>query len=347
MQGGFMRWKLVLLLSASFSLSVIAVRAQKSNELHIYFVDVEGGQSTLFVSPSGQSILVDTGFPGTRDADRIAALAKQAGLTEITYLLVTHYHGDHVGGAPELSTRIPIRTFIDHGAIMEQTLNVPKTFAAYAPVRDKWQHIVAKPGDKLPVKGLDWRVVSAAAVVTTKALPGGGQENPLCSQFQSKDETKDPLLGGENAASVGSVVSLGKFRMIDLGDLTWNHEHDLACPKNLIGTVDLYLTTHHGQNISGLPMLVYAAKSRAVVMNNGAKKGGHVDTFQILHHMPSPADLWQLHYAMDGGENNSPEQFIANLDETTSNYIEVTAKKDGSFKVTNSRNGYNKEYSPH
>ena len=328
-------------------LAAASASAQRRDELRIYFVDVEGGQSTLFVSPSGESLLIDTGFPGDRDATRIADAAKQAGVTEINYLLITHYHGDHVGGVPTLAGKIPIRTFIDHGPIMEQTLNVPQSFAAYAPVREKGQHIVAKPGDTLPVKGLDVRIVSAAQIVTTKALPGGGEDNPLCTQFQPKDETKDMLLGGENAASVGSVITLGKFRIIDFGDLTWNHEHDLACPKNLIGTVDVYLTTHHGQNISGLPMLVYAVKPRAVVMNNGAKKGGHVDTFQTLHHMPSPADLWQLHYAVDAGDNNSPEQFIANPDETTSNYIEVTAKRDGSFTVTNSRNGYNKEYAPH
>ena len=342
-----MRRNLPLVLFATAILSATAVRAQKSDDLHIFFVDVEGGQSTLFVSPSGESVLVDTGFPGTRDAERIAALAKHAGIRQIDYLLVTHYHGDHVGGVPELATRIPIKTFIDHGPIMEQTLNVPGSFAAYAPVREKGEHIIAKPGDKLPIKGLDWRVVSAAAQVTTKALPGGGKDNPLCSQFQPKDESKDMLLGGENAASVGSVISLGKFRMIDFGDLTWNHEHDLACPKNLIGTVDLYLTTHHGQNISGLPMLVYAVQPRAVVMNNGSKKGGHIDTFQILHQMPAPADLWQLHYAVDAGDANSPEQFIANPDETTANFIEVTAKKDGSFTVTNSRNGYKKDYPAH
>jgi len=342
-----MRGRIVFFLTVSVFLSVAIARAQQRSTLDIYFVDVEGGQSTLFVSPSGQSLLVDTGFPGARDADRIASVAEQAGVSEINYLLITHYHGDHVGGVPELATRIPIRTFIDHGPIMEQTLNVPKSFEAYAPVRDKGEHIIAKAGDKLPIKGLEVRVVSAAQLVTTKALPGGGADNPLCSEFQPKDETKDILLAGENAASVGSVISLDKFRMVDLGDLTWNHEHDLACPKNLIGTVDLYLTTHHGQDISGLPMLVYAIKPRAVVMNNGAKKGGAVATFQILHHMPVPADLWQLHYAVDAGDNNSPEQFIANPDETTANYIQVTAKPDGSFRVTNSRNGYYKDYNPH
>jgi competence protein ComEC len=342
-----MKKRTALFLGAFFFLITSYTRAQKSSDLKIYFVDVEGGQSTLFVSPSGESLLIDTGFPGARDADRIAAVAKQASLTEITYLLITHYHGDHVGGVPELATRIPIRTFVDHGPIMEQTLNVPASFAAYAPVREKGEHIIAKPGDKLPVKGIDVQIISAAQQVITKPLKGGGGDNPLCSDFQPKDESKDILLAGENAASVGSVISLDKFRMVDFGDLTWNHEHDLACPKNLIGTVDLYLTTHHGQDISGLPMLVYAMKPRAVIMNNGAKKGGAVATFEIIHHMPTPADLWQLHFATGAAENNSPEKFIANMDETTSNFIQVTAKSDGSFRVTNSRNGYSQEYPAH
>jgi beta-lactamase superfamily II metal-dependent hydrolase len=342
-----MKKQIALFLGVFFFLITSFTRAQKSSDLKIYFVDVEGGQSTLFVSPSGESLLIDTGFPGARDADRIAAVVKQASLTEITYLLITHYHGDHVGGVPELATRIPIRTFIDHGPIMEQTLNVPASFAAYAPVREKGEHIIAKPGDKLPVKGIDVQVVSAAQQVITKALSGGGADNPLCTEFQPKDESKDILLSGENAASVGTVISLDKFRMVDFGDLTWNHEHDLACPKNLIGTVDLYLTTHHGQDISGLPMLVYAMKPRAVIMNNGAKKGGAVATFEIIHHMPMPADLWQLHFATGAGENNSPEKFIANMDETTANFILVTAKPDGSFRVTNSRTGYFQEYPAH
>jgi competence protein ComEC len=342
-----MKKRTALFLGAFFFLITSYTRAQKSSDLKIYFVDVEGGQSTLFVSPSGESLLIDTGFPGARDADRIAAVAKQASLTEITYLLITHYHGDHVGGVPELATRIPIRTFVDHGPIMEQTLNVPASFAAYAPVREKGEHIIAKPGDKLPVKGIDVQIISAAQQVITKPLKGGGGDNPLCSDFQPKDESKDILLAGENAASVGSVISLDKFRMVDFGDLTWNHEHDLACPKNLIGTVDLYLTTHHGQDISGLPMLVYAMKPRAVIMNNGAKKGGAVATFEIIHHMPMPADLWQLHFATGAAESNSPEKVIANMDETTANFIQVTAKSDGSFRVTNSRNGYSQEYPAH
>lgn len=322
--------------------------AQHTSDLNIYFIDVEGGQSTLFVSPSGQSLLIDTGFPGERDATRIAAAAKDAGVSKIDYLLITHYHGDHVGGVVELAKRLPIQTFIDHGVSAEQTLNVPESYQTYLSVRDKGghQHIVAKPGVKLPIKGIDVQVVSAATELISKPLPGAGAENSLCSQFQPKDEAKDPLLGGENAQSVGTVISLGKFRMVDFGDLTWNHEHGLACPRNLIGPVDLYLTTHHGQNISGLPMLVYALRPRAVVMNNGAKKGGASDTFEILHKAPGSPEVWQLHYAVDAKELNSPADFIANPDETTAYYIKVSARPDGGFTLTNSRNALRKDYGP-
>lgn len=323
--------------------------AQEGKTLHVYFIDVEGGQSTLFVSPSGQSMLVDTGFPGTRDADRIADVAKHAGLQQIDFLLITHYHGDHVGGVPELAKLLPIRTFIDHGLPMEKTRDVPKNYQAYLAVRDQdhHQHILAKPGARIPIQGINVEIVSEATHLITKPLPGAGQPNPLCADFRPKDEVKDTLLGGENAQSVGTVISLGKFRMVDFGDLTWNHEHDLACPNNLIGTVDLYLTTHHGQDISGLPMLVYALHPRVAVMNNGAMKGGAPDTFKRLHKSPGLADLWQLHYALDAKNLNSPEQFIANPDEKTSYYIEITARPDGSFTVTNSRNGFHKDYGPH
>src|SRR6202047_1022325 len=176
---------------------------QAGNVLSIYFVDVEGGQSTLFVSPSGQSMLVDTGFPGERDATRIAAAAKDAGVSKIDYLLITHSHGDHVGGVPELAKRLSIQTFIDHGPGAEQTLNVPQSYQAYASVRDQGghQHILAKPGLKLPVNGIDVEVVSAATELIGKPLPGSGAANALCSRFLHKDETKDPLLAGENARS--------------------------------------------------------------------------------------------------------------------------------------------------
>jgi competence protein ComEC len=353
-----MRKTLPFLISAVVALSCAITWAQQRKGLDVYFIDVEGGQSTLFVSPSGQSLLVDTGWAGARDADRIASVVKQAGIAQIDYLVLTHYHGDHAGGVVDLAARIPIKTFVDHGPNVEEALGTPKNYAAYLPVRDKGQHIVAKPGDRLPIKGANFQVVSAAADTIAKPLPGAGAANPLCADFQPKDEAKEPLVGGENKQSIGMVISLGKFRMVDFGDLTWNKEHDLACPNNLVGTIDLYVVSHHGQDISSLPMLVQAMRPRVAVMDNGAKKGGAVATFETLKKSPGLEDLWQLHYAVDAGDHNSPEQFIANLgvggtvatgvpDEGTVNYIKVAARADGSFTVTNTRNGQHKDYGPH
>ena len=346
------------LIVATVAVSCAITWAQARKGLDVFFIDVEGGQSTLFVTPSGQSLLVDTGWAGARDADRIAGVAKQAGITQIDYLVTTHYHGDHVGGVVDLAARIPIRNFVDHGPSAEESLSVPKNYAAYLTVRDKGQHILAKLGNHLPIKGADFQIVSAAAETIAKPLPGAGAPNPLCADFKPRDETKEPLVAGENKQSVGMVISLGKFRMVDFGDLTWNKEHDLACPNNLVGTIDLYVVSHHGQDISSLPMLVQAMRPRVAVMDNGAKKGGAIATFETLKKSPGLEDLWQLHYAVDAGDHNSPEQFIANLgvggtaatgvpDEGTVNYIKVEARADGGFTVTNTRNGNHKDYGPH
>jgi competence protein ComEC len=334
------------------------VHAQTRKGLDAYFIDVEGGQSTLIVSPSGQTLLVDTGWPGGRDADRIMGVAKQAGVTQIDYLVLTHYHVDHTGGVVELASRIPVRNFVDHGPTNDPLVNVPEYYAAYLKVRGKGQHILAKPGDIIPIQGLNVRVVSAAAQTITDPLAGAGAPNPSCASFQPKDEKKDPMVGGENKNSVGMVISLGEFRMVDFEDLTWNKEHDLACPNNLVGTVDFYLVSHHGKETSSLPMLVHALHPRAAVMNNGANKGAELPTFETLKTSPGLEDLWQLHYAVEAKDHNAPEKFIANLavggtkdsgvpDEGTPNFIKMTAMADGSFTITNSRNGFHKEYGPH
>ena len=329
----------------------VGSQGSRGSVLDVYFVDVEGGQATLFVSPSGQTLLVDAGNPGERDADRIALVAKQAGVTQIDYFVNTHYHSDHVGGLPQLAARLPIRTFIDHGPNIEDPAaggtgrGTGQVFNAYVPIRDRGPHVVAKPGDTIPIEGIDVRVVSAAGKLIVNPLPGAGAPNPACEGFQAKDESANPLLAGENAQSVGMVISYDRFRLLDIGDLTWNREHDLACPRNLLGTVDVYLTTHHGMDISNLPALVKALSPRVAIMNNGGRKGGAIATFQTLHALLGLQDLWQLHYAVAAGtEHNAPEALIANPDDTTAHYVKISARSDGSFTVSNSRNGFQKEY---
>jgi hypothetical protein len=176
--------------------------------------------------------------------------------------------------------------------------------------------------------------------VITKPLDGAGAPNPLCADYKPKDP--DPT---EKAQSVGMLLTYGSFRMVDLGDLTWNKEHDLACPNNLVGRVDLYLTTHHGQNISGLPALVHALRPRAAIMNNGARKGGSPEAWTGVRTSPGLLDLWQLHYATGSdAAHNVDERLIANMDETTGNEITVSALRDGGFVVLNTRNNYSKSY---
>ena len=331
-----------LLLVVAFAAFAPPTAAQVVKPLDIHFIDVEGGQATLFVLPTGESMLVDTGFPGLngRDADRIAAAAKRAGLSRIDTLVVTHYHSDHVGGVPALASRIPIGTFVDHGPTVESGDQPASLFNAYVDARAKGRHVLARPGEAIRVGDLAVTFVSAGGDLIGKPLPGAGEKNALCAGYTPKDPDAT-----ENARSVGMLLTYGQFRMIDLGDLTWNKEHDLACPNNLVGKVDVYLTTHHGLNQSGLPALVYALHPRVAIMNNGARKGGSVDALRSLRAAPGLDDLWQLHFSLEGGAAlNAPEPMLANVDETTAHEITISAQRDGSFVVTNARNGHTKRY---
>lgn len=315
-----------------------------SKDLNVWFIDVEGGQSTLFVTPAGQSVLIDTGFPGNngRDADRIAAAAKDAGVKQIDYLLITHFHGDHVGGVPALAARLPIKTFIDHGETVEHTAAGQKLYDDYMKEVAKGNHIVVKPGDKLPIQGLDWTIVSAAGKVLEKPLPGAGKANPYCASYKPKDP--DPT---ENAQSTGSRIVFGKFRAVDLGDLTWNKEHDLMCPENRLGEVDVYIVSHHGLDISNSPQLVDALHPKVAIMDNGERKGGTVEALDTIHASPGLLDIWQLHYSAAGGEqHNTGAKMIANASSNpdTGNYLKLTAHADGHFEVSNPGASYSKKY---
>ena len=329
----------------SLILLVLPAIVYAARNLEVYSIDVEGGQATLFVSPSGESMLVDTGWGGfdKRDANRIAAAAKAAGVKKIDYLVITHYHADHVGGILQLAEKMPIRNFVDHGPSVEPNQQGKVLFNTYTEYRDKGTHIEVKPGDTVPVKGIDVKVVSAGGKVIDTPLAGAGQPDPECGSFQMKDP--DP---SENAQSVGILITYGSFRMIDLGDLTWNKEKDLVCPVNKIGTVSLYLVSHHGLDASNSPQLVHAIRPKVALMNNGPRKGGSPDTWQIIHDTPGVQDIWQLHFAVAGGkDHNSADTVIANLDETNAcegRWIRVDAQKDGSFKLYNSRNKYEQSY---
>ncbi|HLJ14326.1 MAG TPA: MBL fold metallo-hydrolase [Bryobacteraceae bacterium] len=323
----------------------LSVSPAFSRNLEIFFIDVEGGQSTLIVTPSRQSLLVDTGWPdfSGRDADRIVAAAKKAGVKRIDYLIITHHHADHVGGVPNLVERMPVGTFVDHGPTVETGKQAKSLYEAYLKAIGSSQHMVVKPGDKIPLKGVDVVIVEAGGEHITTALPGAGQPNPYCASVQPRANDSS-----ENAQSTGFVLTYGKFRFVDLGDLTWNKEMNLVCPNNLIGKVDVYLTTHHGMNLSNNPAIVDALHPRVAIMNNGAKKGGSVEAWTTVKNSPGLEDLWQLHFAVAGGkDHNVPDSFIANVDENCQGkYISLSATPDGGFVVTNSRNKYTKVYAP-
>ena len=279
------------------ALLLVRASAQAAKPLDVYFIDVEGGQATLFVTPSGESMLIDTGFPGNgdRDVNRVLAAIKQAGLTRLDYLLVTHYHADHAGNAAAIAARIPVGTFIDHGETVETTPEAQALYEGYKKGRDAGRHMLAKPGDKVPIRDLDVTIVSADGARITRPVAAPARANPLCAGFTPKEA--DP---GENARSVGSLIAFGRFRMVDLGDLTWNKEQELVCPNNLLGTVDVYLTTHHGLAQSGPPVIVHALAPRVAIMNNGPKKGGCCRSdARPSASSPGLEDFWQLHYAVD------------------------------------------------
>ncbi len=333
--------------------------------LDIYITDTEGGKATLFVAPSGETVLVDTGNPGTRDLDRILEVFAAAGVTKIDYLISTHYHTDHIGGLTAVAQRIPIAHFMDHGPNVESPEAVPGFRAAYEALYAKAKHSVLKPGARVPVKGLDWRIVTSAGHAIKTPLTGAGDANATaCTSFQRKPEPATP---DDNGQSVGSVIAFGKFRVLDLGDLLWNNEFDLVCPRNVVGTVDLYLVTHHGLDRSGAPQLVRAVRPRVAVMSNGTRKGGAVTTFQTLRTSPGLEDIWATHWSYAAGiEHNSPGVFIANLDSMSTiagvittlpdagsrgnpahspaYWIKISALNDGTFTATNSRNAFSRTY---
>jgi len=320
----------------------------------IYFIDTEGGMATLIISPTNgilgarETLLLDAGNlnPPGRDAERIQAAMKESGVERIDTLVVTHYHGDHVGGVAALADQVPIRRVLDPGAFADELNgNRGAGFISYLPFRSKAHVTIPKPGMKIPVAGLEVNVVSSAGELITSPVPGVRRTptaNPLCARAQQREQDNTP----NNFESVGVVMDFGRFRYLDLADLTWNQEMLLVCPQNLLGTVSVYRTSRHGTDWSGAEALVHSVRPRVAVMNNNPTKGGTAGTFKIVKSSPGLEDFWQLHYSEFVAKDvQSSDNFIANFTkEDGGNHIKVTARPDGSFTVKNGRNGFTKDY---
>lgn len=362
-----MRASMAFLLA--LALPTAALAAQGRTTLDIYVTDVEGGNGTLFVTPSGESVLIDTGNANgaVRDVGRIMDAVKDAGLTQIDHLILTHYHGDHFGGMELLSKQIPIKEFIDHGPNTQPGVGADWERDVYPKLYAGAKHTVAKPGDRIALKGVDWRIVASAGEVVKSPLPGAGKANPECANFKPVDNNaEDPM-------SVASYITFGKFRTAHLGDLTRNMEFKLMCPNTILPPVDLFLGLHHGQDSSNSPVMDHALRPRVGIMNNGTRKGGEPYTMMSIHSAPGFEDLWQMHFSLlSGQEYTEPGMFIANLLDDPSAvmpvapmptpapgavgiqpapvhngkayWIKVSAQTDGTFTVTNQRNGFSKTY---
>jgi competence protein ComEC len=345
----------VVVLAMMLALAPILAPVFAARPLDIYFIDVEGGQSTLIVTPAGESLLIDTGFPGggtfaslpgepgkARDANRILAAIKDAGLKRLDYLLITHFHADHDGGVVELAQQIPIGTFIDHGSVLPEAENVEGTldaFKRYEAVRAKGRHLEPAPGDRLPLKDVEVVVVSAAGRTLARALSGAGKPNSACVGPAPAAQERN-----ENPRSTGIRLQFGRFRFLDVGDLSGPPLYALACPNDLVGPIDLYLVAHHGGPDAAIPAVFAAFRPRVAVVNNGATKGGAPELLGALREVRGLEDSWQLHRSTSAGAPNVADERIANLDESTSHWIKASAQADGSFTITNPRTGQTKTY---
>jgi competence protein ComEC len=329
-------------------LAVLAGSLTAARDLDIYVVDVEGGKAVLFVSPSGQSMLFDAGWPtpinGSVSNDRIMEAVHDAGLKRIDFLVISHFDIDHIGDVSALAARVPVGRVFDHGDLpLSNDARTKQRFEAYLSMREKIGHTTLNPGDRIPIKGLDVEVLSASGNLTAKPLPSAGAVNPLCGKYSRKEALASNV---EDDRSVGLIIGFGKFRMLDLADLEAHDSRDLACPDNLIGAVDVYNVNVHGQFKGIAPELVGALMAPVMIQANGARKGADAQTWPVLRDAPGLQDIWQLHYSLNAGSDANPAaDFIANPEgEDHFRWIRISAAPDGSFTVTNSRNGFSKKY---
>jgi len=358
-----------LLMSAVIVLPLAALPAKaKDDALQMVSIDVEGGGGTLFVTPEGKSLLIDTGNPeqsritgDNPSSARIVAAAHALGVKKIDYLITTHYHGDHIGGLEGFLARMPIDTYIDHGENRETTASPNPTapqidmknpppgstafgYRHYVELIGKHRHIVAKPGDVFHVGSLTVTIVMADGKPIAKPLPGAGEANASCAGMESMANNG----GEENARSTASLITYGKTRISVFGDLTWDREKDLFCPIDKIGKVDVYLATHHGTNLSGSPAALNALAPIVTIMGNSARKGADAVRMKTIKDSPRFQAMWQLHTTTVAPDVNVPADMIANPGTDQSKdkayALRLRIQKDGKVTVINERNGYNKSY---
>ncbi|MFO0959630.1 MAG: MBL fold metallo-hydrolase [Isosphaeraceae bacterium] len=319
--------------------------------LDIYFIDVMGGAATLVVTPERESILIDSGWPGLEDRDpkRIEHVLKDvAGLDHLDHLVTTHWHTDHYGGVEGLAKRLRIDHFWDRGLPDPTAPNGDKVKYPDGPRADdklgiayrkasEGKRQAVKAGDKLPLKGsIEAIVLAASGEVITPTDPSG-PANPLCAEALPDQ----PVDGSDNARSIVLRFRLGKFAFLDCGDLTWNVEKKLVCPRDLIGPIDLYQVTHHGMDISNHPTLLRTIAPTVAIMNNGPRKGGAPNTVKLLKSLPSLRAAYQLHKnAQTGPDENTEASKIANGNPEGGQFVHASVAPDGStFRVRIGKDG--------
>lgn len=344
------RWQLRMLGAvASAVIGGTAVHTQATDTLDIYWIDVEGGSATLIVTPQQQSVLMDAGWgrPDDRDARRVEAAMRDANIERIDYFIASHFHTDHTGGLPALAERVEIGEFIDHGDSVEQEQNNSRqAFAAYLGVAGERRRTIS-PGERLRLQGLEFTFVAAhGAVPERSSMPRG--PNLLCEDVESVVDT-----GSENSRSVGYLLSLGAFQFLNLGDLTVDVQHRLACPENLLGDVDVFQVPHHGDGVA--PQLTWALGHSVAVISNGPRKGGSATGYHVVAQSPGIEDVWQLHRPLtttagtgDDAPGYTDDALTANLtdeDECEGHWVKGVVHPDGrSFTVTNGRTGTSRSY---
>jgi competence protein ComEC len=355
-------------------MAVVAAHAKQpsepsSKDLKIRVVDVEGGAATLFLTPEGKSMLIDTGWPPgfvfpkpkpgepppppetTSSADRIAAAAAAMGITKLDYLVMTHYHGDHLGGLESVLAKLPADTFVDHGPNRQPArpaasgrppskMDSNRLYEEWVAAYQGHHHISARPGQSLKIGSLRLTFVASDGKVLSTPLPGAGEPNPLCMHVKPKDATS-----GEDVASLGMLMTFGKTRILDLGDLTWDKELELVCPVNKIGKVDVYFVPGHGNDLSNIAPDA-AFDPLVALLQNGPRKGGDADVVREVGSFPELEGFWRLHASVAYPDLDGDPHYITNVtDRPDAAYpLVLDIAKDGKITVTNPRNGFSKTY---